>query len=85
MTPDEMVRRNLDLHAEWMRYVFESPDVLDRIPPQAVLVFVPDDDVELATENLKTADSARRAGNSVVVIRMKTPRPQVPRIEVTAA
>ena len=85
MTPDEMVQRNLDLHAEWMRYVFENPDALDRIPPQAVLVFVPEDDVELATENLKTVDSVKRAGQTVVVIRMKTPRPQVPTIEVTAA
>ncbi|MBI5490516.1 MAG: hypothetical protein HY905_24490 [Deltaproteobacteria bacterium] len=84
MTQDEMVQRNLDLHAEWMRYVFENPDVLDRIPPQAVLVFVPEDDVELATENLKTVDSAKRTGQTVVVIRMKTPRPQVPTIEVTA-
>jgi hypothetical protein len=85
MTPDEMVQRNLDLHAEWMRYVFENPDVLDRIPPRAVLVFVPDDDAELAAANQKTADAERRAGNAVVVIRMKTPRPQTPTIEVTAA
>ncbi|MBI4691812.1 MAG: hypothetical protein HY754_16345 [Nitrospirae bacterium] len=47
MTKDDIVRKNLDLHAEWMKYVFENPDVLDRIPKNAVLVLLPEDDEEL--------------------------------------
>jgi hypothetical protein len=27
---------NLDLHAEWLKYVFEYTDVLDKIPKGAV-------------------------------------------------
>ena len=44
MTQDEIIRKNLDLHAEWMKYVFEHPDVLDRIPKGAVLVILPEDE-----------------------------------------
>lgn len=85
MTADEVVRRNLDLHAEWMRYVFENPSVLEQIPAEATLVFVPDDAPELAAENMKAVESARGSGFPVVIIRMKTPTPQVPQIEVVAA
>ena len=37
MTRDEMIKKNLDIHSEWMKYIFENPDVLDRIPKGAVL------------------------------------------------
>ena len=39
MTKDEIIKKNLDIHVEWMKYVFEHPDVLDRIPKGAVLVY----------------------------------------------
>ena len=28
MTKDEVIKKNLDLHSEWMKYTFENPDVL---------------------------------------------------------
>ena len=85
MTKEESVKRNLDLHAEWMRYVFDNPDVLDRIPKGAVLVILPEDDPELLAENTKVVEATRKKGIPVVVVRMKTPRPQISKIEVVAA
>lgn len=41
MTKNEIVRKNIELHAEWMRYVFEHPKVLDKIPKGAELIIVP--------------------------------------------
>ena len=32
MTKDEIIKKNLDLHAEWMKYAFENPDVLTKSP-----------------------------------------------------
>ncbi|MDP3112709.1 MAG: DUF5647 family protein [Thermodesulfovibrionales bacterium] len=85
MTKDDIVRKNLDLHAEWMKYVFENPDVLDRIPKNAVLVILPEDDEELYRENYKVLEENKGKGIPVFVVRMKTPRPQISNIEVIAA
>ncbi|MFA4829760.1 MAG: DUF5647 family protein [Thermodesulfovibrionales bacterium] len=85
MTKDDIVRKNLDLHAEWMKYVFENPDVLDRIPKNAVLVILPEDDEELYKENYKVLEENKGKRIPVFVVRMKTPRPQISNIEVIAA
>jgi len=85
MTKEDIVRKNLDLHAEWMKYVFENPDVLDRIPKNAVLVILPEDDEELYKENYKVLEENKGKGIPVFVVRMKTPRPQISNIEVIAA
>ncbi len=85
MTKDEITKRNLDLHAEWMKYVFEHPEVLDRIPKGAVLVILPEDDKDLYEENYKVLTENKKRGIPVFVITMKTPKPQITNIEVIVA
>ncbi len=85
MTRDEIVKRNLDLHAEWMKYTFDNPDVLDRFPKGAVLVILPEDDSELYAENHKILEETKRKGIPVFVVTMKTPKPQISSIEIIAA
>ncbi|MFZ6016329.1 MAG: DUF5647 family protein [Nitrospirota bacterium] len=85
MTRDEIIRKNLDLHAEWMKYVFEHPDVLDRIPKGAVVVILPEDDKELYEENHRVLEENKKKGIPVFVVTMKTPKPQITNIEVIAA
>jgi len=85
MKKEALAKKNLDLHAEWMRYVFDNPDVLDRIPKGAVLVILPEDDPEVSAENTKVIEASRSKGLTVVVVKMKTPKPQISAIEVVAA
>jgi len=85
MKKDEIFKRNLDLHAEWMKYVFENPDVLDRIPKGAVLVILPEDDKELYDENYKILLDNKNRAIPVFAVKMKTPKPQVSKMEVIAA
>ncbi len=85
MTKDEIIKNNLDLHAEWMKYVFDNPDVLDRIPKGAVVVILPEDDEALYSENYKVLEENRKKGIPVFVVRMKTPRPRISNIEIIAA
>ena len=35
MTQDELARKKLDLLNEFMQFAFETPDILDQIPPGA--------------------------------------------------
>ena len=85
MTKDEATRKNLDLHAEWMKYAFENPDVLDRIPKGAVLVILPEDDEELYADNYRILEENKGKGMPVFVVTMKMPRPQITNIEIIAA
>lgn len=85
MTKDEIIKKNLDLHTEWMKYVFENPDVIDRIPKGAVLVLLPEDDKELYDENYKVLNESRKTRTPVFVVTLKTPKPQITKMEVIAA
>ena len=85
MTKEEVTKKNLDLHAEWMKYAFDNPDVLDRIPKGAVLVILPEDDKELYDENFRVLEENKRKGVPVFVVTMKVPKPQISNIEIIAA
>lgn len=85
MTKDEIVKQNLDLHAEFMRYTFENPEVLDQIPPGATLVILPEDNPELYKENLKVVKTQQAKRLPVVVVKMPTPQPIVPHIETLSS
>jgi len=84
MTKDEIIKKNLDLHAEWMKYVFEHPDVLDRIPKGAVLVILPEDDKDLYNKNYRVLEENKKKGIPVFVVTMKMPKPQISNIEIIA-
>lgn len=85
MNQDEIVRKNLELHAAWMSYVFEHPEVLEQIPANAQLVIIPNDDLVLAEENTRTAKRLKEKGQPVVIVHMDTPKPPTPQIEVIEA
>ena len=85
MSKDDIIRKNLDLHAEWMKYVFENPDVLDKIPDGAVLVILPEDDKELYEENYKILKKNKEKRIPVFVVRMKMPKTHVSNIEIINA
>jgi len=82
MKKEDIIKKNLDLHAEWMKYVFENPEVLDRIPKGAVLVILPEDDNELYEENYKILEENKNKGIPVFVVKMRMPKPQISNIEV---
>ena len=85
MTKNKIIKKNLDLHGEWMKYVFEHPEVLDRIPKGAVLVILPEDDEVLYDENYKVLEENKIKGIPVFGVTMKTPKPQISNIEVVVA
>ena len=76
------IQINLDLHSEWMKYVFEYPDVLDKMSKGAVLVILPEDDKELHDENYKVSEENKKKGIPVFIVTMKMSKPQISNIEV---
>jgi hypothetical protein len=85
MSKNEIVKRNLDLLNEFMQYAYEHPDILDRIPSNSELIILPDDDKELYAENLKVMEKLRKKKKSITIIRLKRPKPILPKIELLPA
>ena len=85
MTKDDVVRKNLDLHAEWMKYAFENPKVLEKIPPDAELIILPIDDPELYEYNRETGNKIILQGRRVVFAKMKKPKISTPKVELISA
>jgi hypothetical protein len=85
MKKEIVVRKNLDLLDTFMKYVFDHPDILDKIPPDAELIIFPKDDPELLEENRKLAESMTKAGKKVVIVGLKKPRITKPHLAVIGA
>ena len=82
MKKEIAVKRNLDLLNEFMKYAFDNPEVMDKIPPEAKLVILPVDDQKLFDYNKKMAEKMYSQGKSVVLVKMKRPEPTVPELEL---
>ena len=82
MRKDSAVKKNLDLLSEFMRYAFENPEILDKIPPDAEVVILPFNDQKLCEYNRKMADKMFSQGRSIVFVKMKRPELSVPELEL---
>jgi hypothetical protein len=82
MRKDLAIKKNLDLLNEFMKYAFESPEILEKIPPEAELVILPIDDQELYKYNEDLANKIFSQGKNVVLVRMKKPELSIPQLEL---
>ena len=82
MKPDEISQQNLDLFHEFMMYALEEPEIFDKIPKGAQLVILPEDNPELYQRNLEIVNKRKEKGQTVVTVRMQTPKRVIPKIEV---
>jgi hypothetical protein len=82
---DDVVKRNLDLLDELMRYAFDHPGILDQIPSDAQIVILPSDDPELSAQNRHTAGVLAAEGENVVLIRLRKAEVYPPELELLTA
>jgi hypothetical protein len=73
----EMIERNLDLSAEFSRYIFEHPEITEKLPLDSEIVLLPEFDAELKGFNLKLGKNIEKEGGKVVYISIKEIRPKV--------
>lgn len=89
MTEQELFAKNLKLSREFDLYLVEHPEVAERIPANAVIVLLPEDDPELCATNQALAQARREPNQAVVSVRVGTltpPRSRLvnPKVEVAA-
>lgn len=72
----EMIEKNIELSAEFSRYLFEHPEVETRIPVNAEIILLPEFDSELKEFNLKLGKTIEAEGGRVVYVMIKSIRPK---------
>ncbi len=80
MTNEEMFIKNHMLHTEFALYLVEHPQMGKKIPPESIVVLLPDNDPELCEKNIKIARQNGEAGQSIVYVHIKKVRPPRSRI-----
>jgi hypothetical protein len=82
----EMIERNIELSAEFSRYLFEHPEIEDKIPVDVEIILLPGFDKELKEFNLALGKDIEANGGRVVYISIKEIRPKalsrIERVEV---
>ena len=73
---DEMITRNIELSAEFSKYIFEHPDIEEKIPLDAEIVLLPEFDKELKKYNLEIAKRMESESEKVFYISIKNLRPK---------
>jgi hypothetical protein len=63
--------KNQQLSTEFDLYLLDHPEISDKIPDGALLVFLPDFDKDLAKKNRKLATKFKEKGQAVVYVKVK--------------
>ncbi len=71
-----MVERNIELSAEFSRYLFEHPEVEEKLSVDAEVVLLPEFDKELKEFNLQLGKNIEKEGGKVIYISIKEIRPK---------
>jgi len=70
MSEKELIEKNINLSIEFSKYIFEHPELEDKIPKGAQVVLLPEYDEELCAYNLMIAQKQREKGQPVVYVRI---------------
>jgi len=71
MKKEEMFRKNQQLSTEFELYLLDHPEIEKKIPDNALIVLLPNDDQELAEMNKKLAEVNREPGQAIVFVRVE--------------
>ena len=69
---DDVVKRNISLTGEIMRYLLDNPTVFESLPDNFELVVLPEDDPEVSMFNLDLLKKYGSEGKPIVFARVKS-------------
>lgn len=73
----KMIERNIELSAEFSRYLFEHPELEEKLSPEAELILLPEFDDELKEFNTKLGKNLEIEHRKVLYIKIKNIRPKI--------
>ena len=81
MTEQEIFTKNLILSTEFDRYLLDHPALAEKIPLNAQVVFLPENDSEFCKINMKIAKKQREKGQKIVYVHIGFVAPQISRLK----
>ena len=73
----EMIERNIELSAEFSRYLFEHQELEEKIPLGSEVILLPEFDKELKEYNLKLGKNIESEDKKIVYVAIKNMRPKL--------
>ena len=73
----KMIERNIEISAEFSRYLFEHPELEEKLPVGAEVILLPEFDRELKEYNLKLGKAIESEQGEVVYVAIKNMRPKI--------
>ena len=71
MTEKELFDKNLEISSEFSRYIIAHPEIAEKIPLDAEVIFLVESDPELSRSNLELARKLKESGRIVVFVKIK--------------
>lgn len=81
MRKEDLFVKNHILGIEFDRYLLDNPEIIDQIPDNAEVFFLPEDDPGLSRENQRLAELHRAEGRAVVLVKIGRLGPVRSRLE----
>ncbi len=75
MTERELFEKNLEVSSEFSRYIVAHPEIAEKIPRDAEVIFLVESNEQLTRHNLKLAKELEKGGIRVVFVKIKGIRP----------
>ena len=72
----DLIERNIELSAEFSRYLFDHPDLDSQIPLDSELILMPEFDAELRDYNLSLGRKIEAEGGKVTYVVIKNIHPK---------
>jgi len=70
MRKEDLFEKNHLLGVEFDRYLLEHSELLEQIPDNAEIYFLPEEDPDLSQENLKIVEAQKAKGRKIVLVRI---------------
>ena len=74
---ENLIERNIELSAEFSRYLFEHPELEEKLPQGVEVILLPEYNDELKEYNLKLGRDIEVEGKKVIYIKIKNIRPKI--------
>lgn len=88
MTRKEIIEKNLEQHSIFMSYALDHPEILEKIPNDTQIIFLPIEDSQLTKLNLQHGKAQEAKGKLVTYIKTKITKEKrtvlVPQLEIAS-
>ena len=73
----KMIEKNIELSAEFSRFLFEHPELEEKIPLEAEIILLPEFNPELKKFNLEMGKKLEAKGFKIIYVKIEKLKPKI--------